>query len=124
MSDGFAQQLLAANTAAPHPPNTNKNVPTNSAARRCAIVGADMWASDRRRVICVRKDGSPMSPPHEFTPNGAGKVTLGPGTQPSPMACSSTGLLRVTISGSALVNGKSGRSSMWTLKVAASTSRE
>jgi starvation-inducible DNA-binding protein len=44
--------------------------------------------------------------------------------QCSPSACASTGLLRVTMSGSALVNGKFGRSSMWTLNVAASTSRE
>jgi hypothetical protein len=55
-----------------------------------------------------------------FSPQG----TRGPRDQFSPMACASTGLLRMTISGSALVNGKFGRSSMWTLNVAASTSRE
>jgi hypothetical protein len=31
---------LAANTAAPQPPKTNQNVPMNSAASRCIIVGS------------------------------------------------------------------------------------
>jgi hypothetical protein len=42
----------------------------------------------------------------------------------SPTAWASSGLRRLTISGSAFVNGKSGRSSMWVSNVAASTLRE
>jgi hypothetical protein len=33
---------LAANTALPQPPSTNQNVPMNSAASRCDIVGSRM----------------------------------------------------------------------------------
>src|SRR5690349_4893818 len=64
------EENFAANTALPQPPRTNQNVPMNSAANRCSIVGSRMrdsfvpvmpWLSltpftqvRRRRVRIVR----------------------------------------------------------------------
>src|SRR5712671_4959925 len=116
---------FAANTALPQPPNTNQNVPMNSAASRCIIVGSRMRDSSvgcdavRGAFHACGERGPVVSESFfdgDFRDSGV--------TYRSPIAFASTGLQRLTMRGSVLVNGKFGRSSMCVLNVAASTSRE
>src|SRR5258705_2751921 len=124
-SDVPSDMNFAANTALPQPPNTNQKVPMNSAASRCSIVGSRMRDSS---VGCDAVRGAF----HAWGERGPvvsesflyGYLRDGGVTYCSPIVYSSTGLERVTTSGSVFVNGKFGRSSTCMLNVAASTSRE
>src|SRR5882762_5768289 len=126
-TDAPSETNLAANTALPQPPKTSQNVPMNSAASRCDIVGAVIavtYLGISSLELPVTRGSHVLS---RFRPVVAESA---PDRDPplparySPIAWASTGLLRVTMSGSALVKGNPGRSSMCTLNVAARTSRE
>src|SRR5258705_11014658 len=120
-SDVPSDMNFAANTALPQPPNTNQNVPMNSAASRCSIVGSRMRDSSvgcdavRGAFHAWGERGPVVSESFLYGYLRDGGVTH---------RVFVDGLERVTMSGSVFVNGKFGRSSTCMSNVAASTSRE
>src|SRR4029077_11263881 len=95
-SDVPSDGNFAANTALPQPPNTNQNVPMNSAASRCSIVGSRIRDSSRG---CDAAGGT-YHVPGERGPGVSesflyGYLRDGGVTYCSPIAYSSTGLERV-----------------------------
>ncbi len=55
-TDNPSDMNFAANTALPQPPKTNQNVPMNSAASRCSIVGSRMRTPPLAVMLCAEGD--------------------------------------------------------------------